>query len=134
MKLVIIISFLLFFQKCINCTDFIDLLFNEAVKSVPNVERPLPKLSLRLYRYLYLYETVAKEGKVFYGQARASKRRMDCHCSWGKLSISCSNATEVAHGQLPVAVHHFQLRTMASETVDPIDWPLLPHSSYGNTP
>ena len=30
------------------------------------------------------------------------------------------------NGQLPVTVEHIQLRTMASETVDLIDWPLPP--------
>ena len=29
-------------------------------------------------------------------------------------------------GRLPVAVDHSQLRTMVSENVDPIDWPLPP--------
>ena len=40
------------------------------------------------------------------------------------LSITCSNATEVAPGQLPVAVDYTQLRTMAPVTVYPIDWSL----------
>ena len=32
--------------------------------------------------------------------------------------------------QLLVVVDHSQLRTMASEMVDPIDWPLRPHTQY----
>ena len=31
---------------------------------------------------------------------------------------------EKANGELPVTVDHSQLRTMASEMVNPIDWPL----------
>ena len=38
------------------------------------------------------------------------------------VSTACSNFTEVAHGELLVAVNHNQLRTMTSEMVDPIDW------------
>ena len=53
----------------------------------------------------------------------ASQWRIDYHCLWGQLSTTCNNATEVAHWQLPVAVDHNQLQTMASETVDPIDRP-----------
>ena len=34
-----------------------------------------------------------------------------------------NNATEVSNGELPVAVDHRQLRTMALETVDSINWP-----------
>ena len=51
----------------------------------------------------------------------------------GQLSTTSSNANEVAHGQLPVAVDHSQLRVMASETVDPIDWP-LPLTLYRAVP
>ena len=36
------------------------------------------------------------------------------------MQLKCPN------GELSVAVDHNQLRTMGSETVDPIDWPLLP--------
>ena len=43
----------------------------------------------------------------------------------GQLSITCSNATVVAR-ELSVAVGHSQVRTIPSETGDPIDWPLPP--------
>ena len=48
------------------------------------------------------------------------------HCSYGQLPITCSEDTEVPNGQLPVAVDHSQLRTMASETVNSINSPLPP--------
>ena len=42
----------------------------------------------------------------------------------GQLSTTCSNATEVSQWAVPLAVDDSQLRTMASATVDQIDWPL----------
>ena len=47
---------------------------------------------------------------------------------WGQLSTTCSNVLEQPNGELPVAVNHNQLRIMASETVDPIDWSHPPPS------
>ena len=47
---------------------------------------------------------------------------------WGQLSTSCSNVLKQPTGGLLVAVNHNQLRTMASETVDPINWSLPPPS------
>ena len=44
----------------------------------------------------------------------------------GQLSTTCSNILKLPDGELIVAVDHNKLRTMASETVDPIDW-LQPH-------
>ena len=44
------------------------------------------------------------------------------HRMWGQLSTTCSNALKQPNGELLVAVNHNQLQTMASETVDPIDW------------
>ena len=41
---------------------------------------------------------------------------------WGQLSTTCSNVLKQPNGELLVVVNHNQLRTMASETVDPIDW------------
>ena len=41
---------------------------------------------------------------------------------WGQLSTTFSNALKQPTGELQVVVNHNQLRTMASETVDPIDW------------
>ena len=40
----------------------------------------------------------------------------------GQLSTTCSNLLKYPNGELLVAVDHNQLRTMASEMVDPIDW------------
>ena len=40
----------------------------------------------------------------------------------GQLSTTCSNVLKQPNGELIVAVNHNQVRTMASETVDPIDW------------
>ena len=42
---------------------------------------------------------------------------------WCQLSTTCSNLVKYPNAELLVAVDHNQLRTMASETVDPIDWP-----------
>ena len=54
----------------------------------------------------------------------ASQLRIYEHRMWGQLSTTCSNVTEVAQWGAPVAVDHSQPLTMASETIDPIDWPL----------
>ena len=40
----------------------------------------------------------------------------------GSITNHCSNLLKQQNGELQVAVDHNQLRTMASETVDPIDW------------
>ena len=54
------------------------------------------------------------------------QKRIYYHCSWGPLSTTCSNATEVSHWVTSiVAVDHNQLRTLASET-DRIDGSLSP--------
>ena len=47
---------------------------------------------------------------------------------WGQLSTTCSNVLKQPNGELLVAVNHKQLRTMASETVDPIGWSHPPPS------
>ena len=52
----------------------------------------------------------------------ASQWRIYYHRMWGQLSTTCSNVLKYRNGELLVAVNHSQLRTMASETVDPIDW------------
>ena len=46
----------------------------------------------------------------------------------GKCSTACSNQLKPSNGELLVAVDHNQLRTMASETVDSIDWSYSPPS------
>ena len=57
------------------------------------------------------------------------------HCWLGQLYLSTtfSNVLKDPNRQLLVAVNHIQLRTMASLSVDPIDWP-LPQPIAGNTP
>ena len=47
---------------------------------------------------------------------------------WGQLSTTCSIMLKQPNTELLVAVDHNQLRTMASETVDPIDWSHPPPS------
>ena len=47
---------------------------------------------------------------------------------WGQLSTTGSNLLKQPNGELLVAVNHNQLRTMVSETVDPIDWSHPPPS------
>ena len=47
---------------------------------------------------------------------------------WVQLLTTCSNVLKQPNGELLVAVNHNQLRTMASETVDPIDWSHHPPS------
>ena len=63
-----------------------------------------------------------KKGKVFYGQEGASQWRIYYHRMWVQLSITFTNVLKQPNGELLVAVNHNQLWTMASETVDPIDW------------
>ena len=46
----------------------------------------------------------------------------------GQLSTTFSNVLKQPNGELLVAVNHNQLRTMASETVDPIGWSHPPPS------
>ena len=48
--------------------------------------------------------------------------------SGGQLSTTFSNVLKQPNGELLVAVNHNQLRTMASETVDPINWSHPPPS------
>ena len=48
------------------------------------------------------------------------------HLLWGQLSTTCSDATEVAQWAAPSCSQPQQLRTMPSEKVDLIDWPLPP--------
>ena len=58
----------------------------------------------------------------------ASQWRIYNHRMWGQLSTTCSNVLKQPNGELLVAVNHNQLRTMASETVDPTDWSHSPPS------
>ena len=65
------------------------------------------------------------KSKAFYGPEtpRIYYRRV-----WGQLSTTCSNVLNQSNGELLVAVNQNQLRTMASETVDLIDWSHPPPS------
>ena len=58
----------------------------------------------------------------------ATQWRIFYHRMWGQLSTTCSNVLKQPTGELLVAVNHNQLQTMASETVDPIDWSHPPPS------
>ena len=61
----------------------------------------------------------ASKSKILYGEEPLVENLLPLLT--GSI-IYCSNATEVAQWAAPVAVDHKQLRTMASEIVDPIDW------------
>ena len=63
----------------------------------------------------------------------ASQWRIYYHGMWGQLSTTCSNLLMQPNGELIVAVDHSQLRTMASNMVDPIDWS-QPPTLMGSTP
>ena len=54
--------------------------------------------------------------------------RIYYHIMWGQLSTTCTNLLKQPNGELLVVVDHNQLRTMATEKVDPIDWSLPPPS------
>ena len=58
----------------------------------------------------------------------ASHWRIYYHRIWVQLSTTCSNVLKQPNGELLVAVDHNQLRTMASETVDPTYWSHPPPS------
>ena len=60
--------------------------------------------------------------------AGASQWRIYYHRMWVQLSTTWSNVLKQPNGEHLVAVNHNQLRTMASETVDPIDWSYPPPS------
>ena len=54
--------------------------------------------------------------------------RIYYHRMWGQLSTTFSNLPKQPNGELLVAANRNQLRIMASETVDPIDWSHSPPS------
>ena len=53
--------------------------------------------------------------------AGSSQFRIYYHRMWVLLSTTCSNELKQPNGELPFAVNHNQLWTMALETGDPID-------------
>ena len=59
---------------------------------------------------------LVKKGKVFYGQEPPSGESTTTECGFNYQLLA------VIYWSSLVAVNHSQLRTMASETVDPIDW------------
>ena len=70
------------------------------------------------------------QGKVFYGQQFS---RGEFNTTVFVRSImnycTCSNAAEVAHWATPSCSRPQLVRTISSETLDPIDWP-LPSTLY----
>ena len=70
-------------------------------------------------------ERVDKGIQVTSTIARSPQRRTYYQYLWGQLSTTCSNVTVQPHEQRLVAADGSQLRTMLSETADPIDF-LLP--------
>ena len=54
--------------------------------------------------------------------AKSLPWRIYYHRMWVQLLTTYSDLLKEPNGELLVAVNHNQLRTMASETVDPIDW------------
>ena len=74
------------------------------------------------------FHVKSQKGKVLYGQVPSSGESTATECGVN-LSTTCSNLLKQPNGEPLVAVNHNQLRTMASETVDPIDW-LHPLSSW----
>ena len=67
------------------------------------------------------------EEEVFYGQEPPSGESTTTECGV-QLSTTSSNVLKQPNGELLVAVNHNQLRRMASETVNPIDWSHPPPS------
>ena len=63
-----------------------------------------------------------KVKKVKSSMARSLQWRIYYHRMWGQLSTTCSNVLKQPNGELLVAVNHIQLQTMASESIDSIDW------------
>ena len=75
-------------------------------------------------------DTVGKkvEGLLWPG---ASQWRIYYHRMWSQLSTTCSNLLKQSNEEPLVAVDHNQLQTIASETVEPINWSHPnPHGQY----
>ena len=66
-----------------------------------------------------------KKGKVVYGQEPPSGESTTTECGFNYPLLAV--ITKVAQWGAPIVPDNYnQLRTMASETVDPIDWPHPP--------
>ena len=72
-------------------------------------------------------DKIKQKGKVFYGQEPPSGESTTTECGVN-YRLLCSNVLKQPNGELLVAVNHNQLRTMASEAVDPIVWTHPPPS------
>ena len=49
-----------------------------------------------------MYISNRGKGKVFYGQESPRRESTTIYCMWGKLSTTCSNATEAAQWSTPI--------------------------------
>ena len=78
------------------------------------------------YQKMLITESTIKKCSLLW--PGASQWRIYYHRMWGQLWTTCSNVLKQPNGELLVAVNHNQQRTMASETVDPIDWSHSPPS------
>ena len=89
------------------------------------------ELKIIFIKMKFLGNQIKVKGKVFYGQEPPSgdSTATECGVNYQLLAVIYWST----HGELLVAVEHNQLRTMASETVDPINW-LLPPPSWAVPP
>ena len=90
------------------CYACLRLLFLD-VETNPGPWRPVPAVCRILSKVSLLWPG-SSQWRIYY------------HRMWGQLSITCNNRLKWPKGELLVAVDHNHLRTMASETADPIDW------------
>ena len=65
------------------------------------------------------------KGKVFYSQEPSSGESTTTECGFNYQLLAVM-LLKLSKGELSVLVDYSQLRTMASETADPFDWPLPP--------
>ena len=97
-----------------------------------NTEFQANALPIAVYNSEYKQEkSVHAENSLLW--PGASQWRIYYHRMWVQLSTTRSNVLKQHNCELLVAVNHNQLRTMASETVDPIDW-LHPPPSWAVSP
>ena len=77
--------------------------------------------ALFISHFYFVRPFTSPKGKVFYGQEPPSGESptTECGVNYQLLAVTYWRSPM---GEFLVAVNHNQLRTMASETVDPIDW------------
>ena len=88
-------------------------------------------LSVKLWVKMYFLQDPlkVKKSKVFYGQEPPSGESTTTECAVNYQLLAV--ITEVVQRELLVVFDHNQLRTMASEKADPIDWSHpQPHWQY----